>query len=171
MTKESSSRGAVTVRDARDDDADGIIALIGAVYTEYPGCILDVDREEPELRAVATHYAPPDARFWVAEDAGRIVGCIGCRAHGDVVDLKKLYLAKGRRGSGLAGTLYGLVMDEARRRGAAAIELWSDTRFERAHRFYEKLGYVRGKETRDLHDLSVTTEYFFRLTLARPATQ
>jgi len=159
------------IRDARDGDADGIIALIGAVYAEYPGCVLDVDREEPELRAIAAAYAAPDARFWVAEADGpggrRVVACVGMRARGDVVDLKKLYMDASLRGSGLADQLHGLVLDEARRRGARAVELWSDTRFERAHRFYEKRGYVRGAATRDLHDVSATTEYFFRLTLER----
>ena len=38
---------------------------------------------------------------------------------------------------------------------------WSDTRFLDAHRLYERLGYVRTGETRDLHDLSNTTEFFF----------
>ena len=37
--------------------------------------------------------------------------------------------------------------------------LWSDTRFDRAHRFYEKRGYVRHGPIRVLHDLSNSLEF------------
>ena len=49
------------LRPARDSDSAGVIALIGRVFAEYPGCVLDVEAEEPELRAPATHFD----RFWV----------------------------------------------------------------------------------------------------------
>ena len=38
------------IRDARDDDEPGLIALIAGVFAEYPGCVMDVDGELPELR-------------------------------------------------------------------------------------------------------------------------
>jgi GNAT superfamily N-acetyltransferase len=65
------------------------------------------------------------------------------------------------RGSGLAQTLFGLVAETAARVGAGRIWLWSDTRFTRAHRFYEKMGFRRGAETRALDDVSNTIEFFF----------
>jgi putative acetyltransferase len=57
------------------------------------------------------------------------------------------------------------VEEEARSRGAETLELWSDTRFVDAHRLYERLGYVRGEETRELHDLSRSTELYFQKAL------
>jgi hypothetical protein len=45
------------LRPGRDADAEGFIALIGACWAAYPGCVLDVDGEVPELRALATHFA------------------------------------------------------------------------------------------------------------------
>jgi putative acetyltransferase len=48
---------APRIRAARDSDAGGLISLIGDVYAEYPGCILDVDGEEPDLRAICSAYA------------------------------------------------------------------------------------------------------------------
>ena len=42
--------------------------------------------------------------------------------------------------------------------------LWSDTRFERAHRFYEKRSFVRSGPVRVLADISSSLEYGF----ARP---
>ena len=42
----------ILIRDARDDDGDALIALIETCWADYPGCFLDVDGENPELRWV-----------------------------------------------------------------------------------------------------------------------
>jgi putative acetyltransferase len=68
-----------------------------------------------------------------------------------------LYVRAAARRSGLGGRLLAVAEDEARRRGARRIQLWSDTRFTTAHRFYER----RGPATRELHDLSASVEYLF----------
>jgi putative acetyltransferase len=146
------------IRDVRDEDSEAIIALIARVFAEYPGCVLDVDREEPELRCPASSFDG----FWVVARGGEILGTI---AYADLggrrVELKKLYLDRGVRGRGLARRLVEVVEARARDLGARTIELWSDTRFEEAHGFYERMGYSRTGRTRDLHDLSRTTEYQF----------
>jgi putative acetyltransferase len=161
-----SGQGA-TLRDARDDDAEGLIELIGGVFAEYSGCVLDVDGELPELRAIATAFRSAGGRFWVAELGGRLVGSVGLTpaARGPGVELRKLYVDRSCRRTGLGGRLHDLVVDEARARGAQFIELWSDTRFADAHRFYERRGYVRGPMTRELRDQSASVEYYFRVAL------
>lgn len=153
----------IQVRDARDDDAEGLIALIGGCFAEYPGCLLDVDGELPELRAIATAFRGWGGSFWVAERGGRVVGCVGFTPGKKVghAELKKLYVEKSARESGLGGALCALVEAEARKAGHTRIDLWSDTRFTTAHRFYEKRGYARGPTTRELHDSSDTVEYYF----------
>lgn len=159
--------GEVGIRDARDEDAAGLIALIGGVFAEYPGCVLDVDGELPELRAIATYFHRAAGRFWVAERDGRVVGSVGftpSSAPGGV-ELRKLYVQRDERCHGLGGRLLSRVEEEARARGAAFVDLWTDTRFETAHRFYARRGYVRGPETRALHDKSNTVEYYFCKTL------
>jgi putative acetyltransferase len=157
----------ITIRDARDDDADALIALLGGVFAEYPGCVLDVDAEMPELRAIRSHFAERGGRMWVAAHGDRVVGSVGFTpsADGRGLELRKLYVHASARRQGLGGRLCALVEDEARRRGAGFVELWSDTRFLDAHRLYAKRGYERGPETRELHDLSATVEYFFRRAL------
>ena len=158
------------LREARDGDADGLIALIGACWSEYPGCVLDVDGEVPELRAIASHYAARGGRFWVAEAEGRVVGSVGLLPSGpDGAELCKLYVLRAARRRGLGARLAGLVEAEARRRGAAFLELWTDTRFADAHRLYERLGFGRLPETRVLHDLSNSVEYRYRKPLTGPA--
>ena len=54
------------IRAARDRDAEGLISLIETVFSEYPGCGLDVEGEEPELLAIDTRYRARNGRFWVA---------------------------------------------------------------------------------------------------------
>lgn len=147
----------VLARPAIDEDAAGVIDLIARVFAEYPGCVLDVDREEPELRTPASSFD----RFWVVEENGTVVGCIACALHGEVCELKKLYVDAAARGRGLARQLVELVEKTARDQGSEFIELWSDTRFVTAHAVYERLGYRASGRTRDLHDLSHTTEYHF----------
>jgi putative acetyltransferase len=153
------------IRDARDDDAAQLIRLMGDVFAEYPGCVLDVDREEPDLRAIATAYAACCGRFWVAERRpdGCILAMVGARplGNGSNWELKKLYVDKAARGAGLGARLVGLVEEEVRRRGAPLLELWSDTRFTDAHRLYERLGYQRRPGLRELHDLSNSVEFHY----------
>jgi GNAT superfamily N-acetyltransferase len=45
------------------------------------------------------------------------------------------------RGQGIGAQLMSVIEDEARRRGAARIQLTSNRRRADAHRFYERLGY------------------------------
>jgi putative acetyltransferase len=151
------------IRDARDDDAWDLIGLVAGCWSEYPGCILDVHGEEPELLSIATAFRERGGRFWVAEDAGRLVGSVGMAPAPKPAAtlLLKLYVARSARRQGLGGTLLKLVESEAAAIGSTAIEIWTDTRFIDAHRLYDLHGYVRNGATRELHDLSHSVEYHY----------
>ena len=156
----------VKIRDARDADSDGLIRLIGDCFSEYPGCVLDVEGEAPELISPATWHKEAGGLLWVAEGDGTIVGCVAILPEAErSAELKKLYVSSEARRLGLGARLCGLVEAEARRRGATTVMLWSDTRFEDAHRLYEQRGYERGPDTRELHDASNSVEYYFRKPL------
>lgn len=161
------AREAPPIRQARDDDASGVIELIGGVFAEYPGVLFLVDEELPELRRIASWAQEGDGEFWVAERAGRIVGTCGYTRASDPAgfELKKLYVHASERESGLGSILAARAEARARERGALFLDLWSDTRFTTAHRFYEKRGFIRGT-TRDLGDKSATIEFYFRKELA-----
>lgn len=154
------------LRSLRPDDADQVIALIGAAYAEYPGCVLDLPGVDDDLPDLADRLARAGGRGWVVEDHGSVVACVGV-VPADVdgvrgAELKRLYVAAGHRRRGLGRGLVGLVEDHAQDvLGARALDLWSDTRFEDAHRLYERCGYRPTGETRRLHDPSDTTEYRF----------
>ncbi len=155
------------IREARDEDGWDLVGLIAACWSEYPGCIMDVDGEVPWLRAPASAFAARGGRLWVAEQCERVVASVGLipAADPEGVELKTLYVARFARRMGLGSRLVALVEAEAKRRGARFVELWSDTRFTDAHRLYERLGYRRGG-ARALHDLSRTVEYHFRKELS-----
>ena len=158
--------GKLVIRDSRDDDAAGLIELIGGCFAEYPGCVLDVDREMPQLRAIASTFAEHGGRFWTAELDGVVVACAGIApAEPNGAELKHLYVAKCARRMGLGTSFVNIIEAEGRARGAAFVEMWSDTRFKDAHRLYERLGYLRSPKTRELHDLSNSVEYHFRKDL------
>lgn len=153
---------SLVVREVRDDDAEQLIALIGGCWAEYPGVELHVDTEEPWLRAPATAYRQWDGRMWVVERDGDLVACCGVRpVVAGVVELKSMYVAAWARRRGLARRLEALVLEEAARRGATRVELWSDTRFLDAHATYAVLGYQQVPGGRELHDLSGSREYPF----------
>lgn len=153
-------------REVADADSGALIELIGGCWAAYLGCILDVDGEEPWLRAPAAAYERWGGRMWVIPSADRgLDACVGY-VHGEgAMTLKSLYVAAAARRRGLGEALVRLVEDAARAAGRPRVTLWSDTRFADAHRLYERLGYTRGQRTRELHDRSETVEFEFSRTL------
>jgi len=150
------------IRSVHDGDSAGLIALIGNVFREYPGCLLDVDGEFPELRNPAGAARDSDGRWWVAELDGTIVGSVSVSpAEGNAVELRRLYVAAAARRRGLGAHLVRLAESEASHRAASSIFLWTDTRFEDAHRLYERLAYTRAPRVRALNDISNSVEYHY----------
>ncbi len=162
------SRNDAVIRVARDKDADGLITLIRAIYEEYPGCIFDLEHELPELKKPASFFARAGGRLWVAECGGAVVASCGFlpadKPQG--LELHKVYLRRDHRGSGLAARMFDTALAAAQAQGALFIELWTDTRFRAAHRFYEKLGFIRSPGERLLDDLSRSSEYHYLRPLA-----
>ncbi len=123
---------------------------------------MDVDGEMPELRALASYYAGKGGTLWAAEAAGRLVGMIAACPHGaDRWEIARVYVDRGYRGGGLGHQLLDVAEAHARAAGATRLELWTDTRFDRAHRFYEKRSYVRAGPIRALDDLSNSIEFHY----------
>ncbi len=150
------------LREGRDTDADGFVALVRDAWAEYPGCVFDLDGEVPELRALATYFREQGGALWAAEDAGgEVVGMAATRPmNADRAwEICRVYLAKAARGTGLAQRLLDAAEAHAVAGGAERLVLWTDTRFAAAHRFYERRGYVRQGAIRILDDLSRSLEF------------
>lgn len=161
------THGGVILRYACDEDAAAIIALISAVWREYPGKTLVAGADMPELLAPASAYAAWNGCFWVVEANGEIIGTIAMKPTADegVVELQKLYVAGSVRRNGLGTFLCQLLEREARARGAHAVELWSDVKLRDAHRRYERLGYRRGSTLKTYNDTSGTVRSYYRKQL------
>lgn len=150
------------IRPGLDSDADGIIALIGACWSQYPGVLLDVDGEMPELRALASYYAGKGGALWIAEADGRVAGMIATRPHeAGAWEICRVYVVPELHGGGLGHRLLDTAESHAIASGAQRLVLWSDTRFDRAHRFYEKRSYVRSGPIRVLDDISNSLEFAY----------
>ncbi|MDP3408874.1 GNAT family N-acetyltransferase [Bosea sp. (in: a-proteobacteria)] len=156
------------IRPARDDDSEPLARLIAACFAEYPNCAFVWD-EFPELRAPASHFAAKGGRLWIVDGPdGGIAGSLAATPlpEQNAVEITKVYAAPAFRGSGLAQALFAEALAFAQAGGHSEMMLWSDTRFARGHRFYEKLGFRRWPGERYLADVSATWEYHFRLSLA-----
>lgn len=97
-----------------------------------------------ELHDIRGHYIGSGGNFWIALDSGRVVGTTALQhmGHGQGY-LKRMYLAKEYRGSGLAQKLLSLLIQHAKDQELREIYL-ATTRnsvTERAIGFYTKMGF------------------------------
>ncbi|GGK44332.1 GNAT family N-acetyltransferase [Salinarimonas ramus] len=145
-----------------DADAQDMLGLLTLAFAEYPGCYVDPHGDYPELVRPRSLLSAAGTTMWVVEDRnGRVrafCGIKGPDADG-VAELTKLYVRGDQRRRGLAAGLVSLVEETARARGAHRLQLFTDTRFTKAHRLYERLGFTRFGEERPLHDVSGSVEY------------
>ncbi len=156
------------IRIATSADRDAIVALIDSVYREYGDQVV-LDKVDRDLLDVEASFGP--GNFAVFEDEAGVRGTIALIKRGDtplVYELKRLYVHPDLRGTGVAKDLVDWVFSRARELGAARIDFWSDTRFARAHRFYEKLGFHQTGDVRHLDDgWAPYSEYGYTVELSR----
>ena len=112
---------------------------------------LDPDAEEApafnnlenELAELPVKFAPPGGCFLLARESGRPVGCVSYCAQGEpgVVELKRMYVRPGQRGSGLGVALLEAVIERARAEGVRRIVLDSYHTMTSAHKIYRAAGF------------------------------
>ena len=112
------------------------------------------------MRALASFYDGLKGTVWVAERNGAVVGMIAAiPLPEDTWEICQVYVHPSLHGSGLGHELLDIAEHHAR--SAARFSLWTDTRFERAHRFYEKRSYIRSGPIRALNDISNSLEFHY----------
>ena len=162
---------SLQIESAPPEAAPAVIELIHRVFDEY-GFIWDPEDEFWDLLAEPRvfPYIEPRGALWVMRDADAlVVGSIAAeRLDPETVELHRLYLDADLRGQGLGRRLLETAVDWARAGGAQMIELWSDTRFQDAHRLYERLGYIK-TDSRELNDVNHTVEFKYEHALAGTA--
>ena len=138
------------IRPGRDADSLGVVALISRCWADY-NYILDVEGDAPGLLAPAAYYAAQGGALWIAEDAGAVAGMVAAVPRAaDAWEVCRVYVHPDRHGTGLAHRLLDTAEAHAIAAGATRLLLWTDTQFDRAHRFYEKRSYVRSGPIRIL---------------------
>jgi O-acetylserine/cysteine efflux transporter len=146
---------------ATRDDAPGVIDLIGRVYAEY-NFVYEPHVEVPDLVRFDDHYAAPRGAFFVVREAELIVGSVGVeRVDDETAELHRLYLDARLRGRGTGRALVQAALAWCRSEGITRMILWSDTRFDQAHRLYTRLGFRQTGERTLPDDLNQTREYGF----------
>jgi GNAT superfamily N-acetyltransferase len=149
------------IRPAGSADAPGVVDLIGRVYAEY-GFVYDPEVEVPDLFRFDRHYAAPGGAFYVVYEAGVVVGSVGVERLDDgSAELHRLYLDARLRGRGTGRALVEAALEWCRAQSILRMILWSDTRFDQAHRLYERMGFRRTGERVLPEDLNQTREYGF----------
>ena len=139
----------------------GIVALIGRVYDEY-GFVYEPRGEWPDLFEFDAHYASPRGAFFVVRGGDTIVGSAGVeRLDERRAELHRLYLDAEHRGRGTGRALTEVALTWCRERGIAELVLWSDTRFDLAHRLYTRMGFTLTGERTLPDDANQSREYRF----------
>jgi GNAT superfamily N-acetyltransferase len=126
------------IREARAADAEALAALSDQLG--YPAAAGEV-RER--LAALALRG---DGRVLVAEAKGRVIGWVHVfGAHlletAPFAEIGGLVVGEGHRGGGVGGRLLAAAEEWAAGAGYAVVRVRSNVVRERAHRFYERLGY------------------------------
>lgn len=134
------------IRRARAEDVDHIVALLAddplGAKRERPG--------DPRYRLAFTELeADPRQLLAVAEIAGNVVGTLQLtfipgmsRVGATRALIESVRVHPDQRGSGLGTHLVEWAIEQARARGAAMVQLTTDTSRTDAHRFYQRLGFV-----------------------------
>jgi GNAT superfamily N-acetyltransferase len=142
---------AITMRAARREDVGAIVALLA---DDDLGSGREVVSDPPAAGyfvAFEAIAANPRTLLAVAQDAGgAVVGTLeltfipGLSNQGaELALVSAVRVSSALRGQGLGETMMTWAMDEARRRGCRQMELLSDASRAAAHRFYERLGFVK----------------------------
>ncbi|ADH68942.1 MULTISPECIES: GNAT family N-acetyltransferase [Nocardiopsis] len=137
----------ITINRARAEDVAAIVAMLAddelGARREDPG------NPAPYLAAFEVIDADPHQFLAVARRGDRVVGTLqltflpGLSHRGATrAQVEAVRVHSDVRGGGLGTDLLAWAEEEARRRGAAMLQLTSDASREDAHRFYERLGYT-----------------------------
>jgi O-acetylserine/cysteine efflux transporter len=152
---------ALAVTPAGRADTPGVVELIGRVYREY-GFVYVPEVEVPDLFRFDEHYTPPRGAFYVVREGSVIVGSVGVERLADgSAELHRLYLDARLRGRGTGRALVEAVLEWCRAERIGRLILWSDTRFDQAHRLYERMSFRRTGQRVLPDDPNQTREYGF----------
>jgi GNAT superfamily N-acetyltransferase len=144
----------LVIRRVTEDDLEVVVGLF-AIPDEGNQKREEVGPPLPEAyrEAVRATAGDPNNGLYVAELEGRVVGAfhltiiqyVAYRG-GRVAQIENVIVEPSMRGRGVGEAMMRWAIDEARRRGCLRVQLTTNKVRKRAHRFYERLGFVASHE-------------------------
>lgn len=156
---------------ANKEDVPAIIALINKIFEEYD-YQLCLEQCDSDLLDIALNYYQKGGAFWIIKNNDQApIACIAVcpklevLAAKKVAELKRFYVQKNYRGTGISQQLLQHFFDWVRKNQYEKVMLWTDTKFERAHAFYQKMGFQK-TGSRNMTDFFVPySEYQFTMDI------
>ncbi len=133
----------MNIRTYLDSDQSAVIDLILSIQQQEFGVSITAE-DQPDLHDIEHFYQQGTGNFWVAVDAGAVIGTIALIDIGmQAVALRKMFVSPDYRGAkkGVAKALLNACHDWARVQGVRNIYLGTIDVYHAAMRFYEKNGY------------------------------
>jgi len=151
------------------EHAAGVVSVILPIQQTEFEIPITLDAQ-PDLKDIPGFYQRGDGNFWVALEAGQVIGTLALLDIGNhQAALRKMFVASSHRGPehGVARELLHTLLAWCRARGLHSIFLGTTAKFLAAHRFYEKNGFreiARASLPESFPVMAVDTK-FYELTL------
>jgi ribosomal protein S18 acetylase RimI-like enzyme len=140
----------IILRPARREDVAAIIAMLADDHLGRARERLEQPLPQIYYDAFARLSADPGIQLMVAEEGGKVVGCLqlcilpGLSSQGASRGLiEDVRVASHRRSRGIGEQLVQWAVGEARARGCKLVELLTHHTRVDAQRFYERLGFAK----------------------------
>ena len=141
------------IREALADDIEAIVRLHEADQLGGHGDAWTEAHRPAYEAAFAAIATSPHVTLYVVQEDREVVGAFqlvitpGLTGRGSVrARLESVQVRADRRSRGIGAELVAHAVAEARRAGASAMELTSNKHRPEAHRFYQRLGFLRSHE-------------------------
>lgn len=136
------------LRPIRPADDGAISAIIRAVMTEHGASGPGFAIHDAEVAAMSAAYAVRNARYYVVERDGKVLGgggfapLAGSDPRAATCELRKMYFLPAARGLGLGRALLSLLLDEMRAAGFRRCYLETTGQMTAAQRLYRAAGFA-----------------------------
>lgn len=153
---------ACRIREADLADLDALTALINdanKTYREWAGDDWSPPDDGSERQHWSEQVVNPDAWAAIAEEGGKLVGCIDFMpaemSVPGLAHLSRLFVSPNDWRSGIGSELCLKAIKEMQQRGFDRAELFAAVANSGARAFYERHGWKPTRETRDWHGLQL----------------
>lgn len=140
----------IIIRRARESDLSQLIAMFAADDVGGHGDTTDADAYDDYLRAFNMIDASQNEQLFVAERDGDVVGTFQTLFNRTLTGrgslsmiIEAVQTRPDMRGQGIGAQMIGYAIEEAKRRDCRLVQLTSNAARTDAHRFYERLGFIK----------------------------